>query len=159
MAHVEKYIKGAKKPKDQIDETLNKSLKKVQRQWRKKKVQARITKKKLRWHIKEGGRREAEEYLKKMSRYGQGYAYEDNVIYLAKYVEDIARGYITDDSELQDAAYKTAAFIRSRAETFKEKWINEVYSFWYEVRDHREKGVPSIQIGPQAIQATYALIG
>lgn len=157
--NVTKYIQGSEKPKDVIDEELNKELKKVQRIWRKNKVGARITKRKLRWHIKEGGRREASEYLKKMTRYGQGYAYYENVENLAKYIEDIARGHVTDDGELQEASYKTAEFVRSKADTFKEEWISRVYSFWYEVRDRREKGVPSIQVVPQAIQSTYAVVG
>ena len=58
--NVSKYIKGAKKAKEKLDEELVKELKKVQRIWRKNKVGARITKKKLRWHLKEGGRAEAE---------------------------------------------------------------------------------------------------
>lgn len=157
--NVYKYIKGSKKPKDKLDEELTRKLKSVQAKWRRKKVHARITKKKLRWHLKQGGRKEAEEYLARMSRYGEGYAYEENVEYLARYIEDIARGYITDDNELQDAAFKVADFVRSKAPTFKEEWISDVYAYWYEVRDRREKGVPSIQIVPQAITRTYAKIG
>lgn len=127
--NVNKYIKG-KKAKGAIDEELIKELKKVQRLWRKKQVSARITKKKLRWHLKTGGRKEAEEYLKKMSRYGQGYAYEENVLYLAKYIEDIAigcpRGY-------KGRVRQVAEFIRNNIDHFKEAWISDIYSFWYEV--------------------------
>ena len=157
--NVSKYIKGFKKPKDQIDEELIKELRKVQRIWRKNKVGARITKRKLRWHLKEGGRGEAREYLQKITRYGQGFAYAENVEYLAKYIEDIALGYITDDKELQEASYKTANFIRTKMDSFKEEWISRVYSYWYEVREVREKGLPSKSIVPQAITHTYALIG
>jgi len=128
--NVTKYIKGTKKAKDKIDEEMEKELKKVQRLWRKKKVGARITKKKLRWHIKEGGKKEAWEYLKKMSRYGQGYAYEENVIYLAKYIEDVAQGC---PSEYKDKVLQVASFVRSNIETFKESWIHDIYSYWYEV--------------------------
>lgn len=129
--NVSKYIAGSKKPKDQIDEELNKELRKVQRIWRKNKVSARITKRKLRWHLKEGGRMEAKEYLTKMTRYGQGLAYEENVEYLAKYVEDVAKG--VSNKEYQDKVLQVANLIRSRIETFKEEWINPVYSYWYEV--------------------------
>ena len=129
--NVEKYIRGSKKPKDQVNEELNKELRKVQRAWRKKGVKGRITKKKLRWHIKEGGEAEAREYLRKMSRYGQGYAYEENVIYLAKYIEDVAKE--VKDSELKEATLKTAQAIRDRIATFKESSIEPIYSYWYEV--------------------------
>lgn len=128
--NVQKYIKGSKKPKDQIDEKLEKALKKVQRLWRKKNVKASITKKKLRWHLKEGGRIEAEAYLEKMSRYGEGYAYEENVEYLAKYIEDIARGIITND-KLQNDIYALADYIRSKKDTFKEEWIQKCYTYAY----------------------------
>ena len=128
--NVTKYIKGAKKPKDQIDEEMLKELRKVQRLWRKKKVGARITKRKLRWHLKEGGRQEAWDYLKKMSRYGQGYAYEENVIYLAKYIEDVAQGC---PSDYKDRVLQVASFVRANIETFKESWIHDIYSYWYEV--------------------------
>ena len=128
--NVTKYIKGAKKPKDKLDEELVKELKKVQRIWRKNKVGARITKKKLRWHLKEGGRAEAEGYLKKMSRYGQGYAYEENVLYLAKYIEDVAQGC---PSNYKEKVLQVAAAVRSRIDTFKESWIHDIYSYWYEV--------------------------
>ena len=153
--NVEKYIKGTKKPKDQIDEALNKSLKKVQRQWRKKKVQARITKKKLRWHLKEGGRQEAEAYLQKMGRYGEGYAYEENVKYLAQYVRDIAKGMESTDKELADATRKVADFIESKIATFKEEWISPVYEYWYAVRESGFNGL----VCSQAIMSTYAKIG
>ena len=151
--NVVKYIQGSKKPKDVIDEELNKELRKVQRIWRKNKVGARITKRKLRWHIKEGGRREASEYLKKMTRYGQGYAYYENVENLAKYIEDMALS--ISDKELAEATKKTAAFIRSKADTFKEEWISRVYSFWYEVR---ETGFNGLAVS-KAIQSTYAIVG
>ena len=128
--NVNKYIKGAKKAKDKIDEEMEKELKKVQRLWRKKKVGARITKKKLRWHIKEGGKAEAWQYLKRMTKYGQGYAYEENVIYLAKYIEDVAQGC---PNNYKEKVLQVASFVRASNETFKESWIHDIYSYWYEV--------------------------
>ena len=152
--NVEKYIKGAKKPKDQIDEALNKSLKKVQRQWLKKKVQARITKKKLRWHLKEGGRQEAEAYLQKMSRYGEGYAYEENVEYLAQYIEDIAKGIINND-KLQDDVYALAEYIRSKAGTFKEEWIPKCYEYaYFMIENHYDENMVRF-----CMQKIYETIG
>lgn len=152
--NVEKYIKGAKKPKDQIDEALNKSLKKVQRQWRKKKVQARITKKKLRWHLKEGGRQEAEAYLQKMSRYGEGYAYEENVEYLAQYIEDIAKGIINND-KLQNDVNALAQYIRSKKDTFKEEWIAKCYEYaYFMIENHYDENMVRF-----SMQKIYETIG
>lgn len=128
--NVQKFIKGSKKPKNKIDEEMEKELKRVQRLWRKRKVGAKITKKKLRWHLKEGGRKEAWDYLKKMSRYGQGLAYEENVLYLAKYIEDVATGC---PNKYKSKVQQVAEFIRSNINTFKESWIHDIYSFWYEV--------------------------
>lgn len=129
--NVYKYIKGSKKPKDKLDEELTRKLKSVQAKWRRKKVQARITKKKLRWHLKQGGRKEAEEYLARMSRYGEGYAYEENVEYLARYIEDIGKG--IKNNKLQEDTNTLAVYIRSKTETFKEEWIAKIYQFWYAV--------------------------
>lgn len=149
--NVNKYIKGAKKPKNQVDEEMIKELKRVQRLWRKNKIGARITKRKLRWHLKEGGRKEAWDYLKKMSRYGQGYAYEENVIYLAKYIEDIALG---SPDNYKNKILNVASYIRSKIDTFKEVWIHEIYSYWYEViqNSYSEESIE------KAINQTYNII-
>ena len=130
--NVEKYIKVGKghKAKGKLDETLVKQLKKVQQQWRRKGVHARITKKKLRWHLKTGGRREAEQYLAKMSRYGSGYAYEENVQYLATYISNVALGC---PKNYQDKVMQVSQYILEHMETFKESWISDIYSYWYEV--------------------------
>lgn len=148
--NVSKYIKGSKKPKNAVNEELNKELRKVQREWRKQGVHGRITKKKLRWHIKEGGEEEAREYLRKMQRYGKGYAYEENVLYLAQYVEDVAKG--VKDTELKEATIKTAQGIRDRVATFKESSIEPIYSYWYEVI---ESGYDN-NVVALAIQKTYS---
>lgn len=129
--NVTKYIQGSKKPKEAIDEDMERQLKKVQRQWRKHKVEGKITKKKLRWHIKQGGKEEAKEYLTKMERYGQGLAYEANVEFLAKYIEDIARA--ISNEEFKGKVEEVVALIRAKKETFKEAWIHQVYEWWYDV--------------------------
>lgn len=130
--NVEKYIKVGKgnKAKGKISEELNKALRKVQRKWRKNKIEARITKKKLRWHIKEGGEKEAWDYLQKMSRYGEGLAYEENVIYLAKYIEDVGKAC---PKNYKDRVFEVANFIRNKIAEFKEEWVAPIYSYWYEV--------------------------
>lgn len=152
--NVEKYIKGAKKPKDQIDESLVKSLRKVQRLWRKNKVQGKITKKKLRWHLREGGRQEAEAYLSKMSRYGEGYAYEENVEYLAQYIEDIAKGILNND-KLQDDVNALAEYIRSKKDTFKEEWIAKCYEYaYFMIENHYDENMVRF-----CMQKIYQTIG
>ena len=127
--NVQKYISGAKK-KTTLDEEMKGKLRKVQRLWRKQGVKGRITAKKVKWHIAEHGRKEAMENLEKMTRYGSGYAYYENVEYLAKYIEDIARGILNNDT-LQDDVFKLAEYIRSKADTFKEEWIAKCYEFAY----------------------------
>ena len=127
--NVQKYISGAKK-KTTLDEEMKSKLRKVQRLWRKQGVKGRITAKKVKWHISEHGRKEAMENLEKMTRYGSGYAYYENVEYLAKYIEDIARGILNND-KLQDDLFALAEYIRSKADTFKEEWIAKCYEFAY----------------------------
>ena len=127
--NVQKYIAGAKK-KTTLDEEMKGKLRKVQRLWRKRGVKGRITAKKVKWHIKEHGRQEAMENLEKMTRYGSGYAYYENVEYLAKYIEDIARGILNND-KLQDDLFTLANYIRSKADSFKEEWIAKCYEFAY----------------------------
>ena len=132
-ANVTKYIK-----KEPLSKEMKKKIDKVQRTWRKNKVggKAKITTKKVRRHIKEHGEAEAKEYLRKMSRYGEGIAYEDNVEYLAKYAEDVGR--VFDDRGSTDMAnefYKLADYIRSIKDHFREEWIWPSYQDLYFVRD------------------------
>lgn len=127
--NVQKFIKGAKK-KATLDQEMKKELRKVQRKWRKNKVHGRITAKKVKIHIKEEGKEGALEYLKRQERYGEGLAYEENVEYLAQYIEDIGRGIITDDS-LQNDLFELARYIRSKKDVFKEEWVAKCYEFAY----------------------------
>lgn len=129
--NVIKFIKGKKKPKDSIDEDMVKELRKVQRIWRKTNIKGRITKTKLRGYIREEGREGAKRYLEKQARYGQGYAYEENVEYLAKYIEDVAKK--IEDKEYQDMAYKCAEKVRNLKNVFREEWISKTYSYWYAI--------------------------
>ena len=81
------------------------------------------------------GRRAAMENLEKMSRYGEGLAYLENVEYLAQYWEDIARGFLINDT-IQDRIYAVAEKIRAKAETFKESWIHQLYSLGYQILEN-----------------------
>lgn len=127
--NVNKYISGAKK-KATLDQEMKKELRKVQRKWRKKKVKGHISATKVKQHIKEEGRAGALEYLRRQERYGEGLAYEENVEYLAQYIEDIGRGILTDDS-LQNDLFELARYIRSKSDSFKEEWISKCYQFAY----------------------------
>lgn len=155
--NVQKYIKDTKKPKDKLSEELNKELRSVQRTWRKRGVKARITKQKLRWHLKQGGEREARDYLRKMNRYGRGYAYEENVLYLAKYIQDTIP--VIKDKELANATYQIAEEIRQRREIFREEWISTLYGFWYAVNESAQKtGIADNEIVSKALIKTTTTI-
>lgn len=130
--NVSKYIQNQKK-KDTLEPEMKRKLKKVQREWRKKQVKATLSAKKVKRHIKENGAEEAAEYLDKMSRYGQGLAYEDNVEWLAKYYEDLAKGASLTDDDLEGALYEMANYIRSKVADFKEEWINKMYRAGYDI--------------------------
>lgn len=152
ISNVEEFIRGKKK-EQALDPELKKKLRKVQAKWRKNKVRAKLTSKKVKRHVREEGKLAAERYLEKQTRYGEGLAYEENVEYLAQYIEDIAKG-ITD-KELQEASIKTANYVRSKSEIFKDEWIHKIYEYWYAVRDsHYDPNVAA-----QAIMHTYAKIG
>ena len=131
--NVEKLIKDVKKTPT-LDKQTKAQLKKVQRKWKKNAVggKAKITAKKVKWHIKNEGKTAADEYLMKMERYAEGYAYEENVEYLAQYIEDTANGVLTDD-DLQRSLYDLADLIRSIKATFKEEFISRVYGIMYDV--------------------------
>ena len=130
--NVTKYIKGKKEKA--LDEEMKRKLKKVQKTFRKNKVggKATITAKKVKYHIRTEGRKATEAYLEKASRYAEGYAYMENVEYLAQYVEDTAKGILTDD-ELQNEMYALADYIRSKKEVFKEEWIERIYRALYDM--------------------------
>ena len=132
--NVTKYIKGSKK-KATLDDEMKRKLRQVQRKWRKNKMHGRLTASKTKWHLEKEGRRAAMENLEKMSRYGEGLAYLENVEYLAQYWEDIARGFLINDT-IQDRIYAVAEKIRAKAETFKESWIHQLYSLGYQILEN-----------------------
>lgn len=132
--NVDKYIKKHKKVKT-LDEDMKKKLRKVQRTWKKNKVggEAHVTARKVKWYVKEHGQEAAKEYLEKMERYGSGLAYEENIEYLAQYIEDIARGLKLTNQKYADKFYQLAEYIRSKMSSFKEDWINRIYQVLYTI--------------------------
>ena len=148
--NVSSYIRGKKKTRTLEDE-IKKQLRKVQRVWRKNKVKGRITSLNVKRHIREFGKHEALEYLKRQTRYGQGYAYEKNVEYLAQYIEDIA---LSLDDDMKNNALNLAMLIRGEALAFKEEWISMIYSLFYEVRNSNfDSGVAG-----EAIRRAYEVM-
>lgn len=152
--NVTKYIASQKK-KATLDKELKQDLRKVQRQWRKNEVHAKITSKKVKQHIEESGRAAAKEYLGKMTRYGEGLAYLDNVEWLAKYYEDLARGVLLDD-QLQDDLFAFAEKIRSKAEVFKEEWISRLYRCGYDIREALQKG--QVELAKSHLQTANSIL-
>ena len=148
--NVSQYIRGKKKTRT-LDDAIKKQLRKVQKVWRKNKVKGRITAQNVKRHIKDFGRMEALEYLKRQTRYGQGYAYEKNVEYLAQYIEDIVQS-LEDD--MKNNALQLAMLIRGESLSFKEDWISMIYSLFYEVRN---AGFDSGVAG-EAIRRTYEIM-
>ena len=152
--NVAKYIKlekGQHKAKEQIDKDMVLQLRKVQRQWRKQQVKARITKKKLRWHIKEGGTAEAKRYLERMERYGKGLAYEENVEALASWLDDFSKS--ISDTELSQGIRDLAALLRERKDTVKQQTLQKIHDYFYEVRDGDYKNEDVIQALMKSMQA------
>ena len=130
--NVDKYIKGKKEKA--LDDEMKRKLRKVQKTFRKNKVgggKATISAKKVKYHIKTEGRKATEAYLEKANRYAEGYAYMENVEYLANYIEDMAKGVMIDDN-LQNELYALAAYIRSKKAVFREEWIEKVYRAMYD---------------------------
>lgn len=146
--NVKKYIQGKKKTPT-LESEVKKKLRTAQKVWRKNKVHGTLSADKVKKHIKDVGKEGAEKYLERQSRYGEGYAYEENVRYLANYIEDTAQS--IDNKEFKDKVLDLATYIRHHMDTFKESWINPIYEYWYEVR---ENGY-SITIVVQALNKTY----
>lgn len=148
--NVSQYIRGKKKQRT-LDERIKAELRKVQRIWRKNKIKGRITALNVKRHIKEFGKEEALKYLQRQTRYGQGYAYDKNVEYLAQYIEDIA---MSVEDDVKNDAITLAMYIRGMTNAFKEKWINMIYSLFYEVRNASFDSA----VTREAIRRAYELI-
>lgn len=146
--NVQEYIRGKKKQRT-LEEKIKGALRKVQRVWRKNKVQGRITSMSVKRHIREFGMKEAYEYLQRMTRYGQGYAYEKNVEYLAQYIDDAAES--ISDEHIKEQAKTAASIVRAYTDHFRDQWIPKIYAAWYKVVEHHGDSM----IALWAINFTY----
>ena len=132
--NVQKYIKvGKGKRQKALDPEMQKELEKVQRVWRKTKVEGKITSKKVKMHIKEFGREEATKYLEKQTRYGKGLAYLENVKYMADYMRDWARS--VKDNEIQEGYMKMADRLEEKAEFITEKQLQQIHDLLYDIKE------------------------
>lgn len=155
-SNVIKLIKGKKEKT--LNDKMKAKLRKVQRTWKKNKTgggKATITAKKVKYHIKTEGEKATEQYLDKMTRYAEGYAYMENVEYLAQYVEDTAKGVLTDDT-LQNELYALAEYIRSIKDTFKEEWVERIYRAMYDCIHSIMQG--DTESARACVQRVYSII-
>lgn len=131
--NVSKYIKGKKKPKDKFDDDIKRAVKRVQRKWWKNKTHgtAKITMRKARYHFRTEGRQATLDYLSRMERYSEGYAYEENVRYLSDYASKISYG--SSDANIKSLYEELANTIDGMRYTFKEEWISKIYQLLYEI--------------------------
>ena len=126
--NINKYIKlkeGETKKVGDIDSEMLKKLRRVQRIRRKygRLNEGKISKKKLRWYVKEYGEERAWEYLETRERYYQGYAYRENVEFLAQAVERMGM----EEPSKRGEVDALARYIREHADTFREDWIAPCY--------------------------------
>ena len=149
--NVQEYIRGKKKQRT-LEDKIKSALRKVQKVWRKNKVQGRITAMSVKRHVREFGMEEAYNYLGRMARYGQGYAYEKNVEYLAQYIEDAAES--ISDEHVKEQAKTAASIVRAYISNFKDQWIPEIYAAWYKVVEHHGDSM----IAMWAINFTYEIM-
>ena len=146
--NVEKFIKAKKKTKT-LEDKVKKRLRQVQKKWRKNKVKGELNAPNTKKYLKEYGYEATMAHLRTMERYGEGYAYEKNVEYLAQYIEGIAES--IKDEQIKREVKNCAEVVRAYTEFFKDEWIQPIYSFWYTVRN---TGFDRA-IAEGAIRATY----
>lgn len=141
--------KGKKAVKQEaIPQELEKMLKKTQREWRKTHpdIRGTISKRGLRYFLREEGYEKAKASLDRAWRYTQGYAYLENVQYLIQRIQ--ADLYKKPSNEMQSVIDA----IKVKEMTFKEEWIQHCYDAIYEW----EKGVID---GDECARRIMAIIG
>lgn len=131
-----------------IPQELEKMLKKTQREWRKTHpdIRGTISKRGLRYFLREEGYEKAKASLDRAWRYTQGYAYLENVQYLIQRIQ--ADLYKKPSSEMQSVIEA----IKAKEMAFKEEWIQHCYDALYEW----EKGVID---GDECARRIMAIIG
>lgn len=151
--NINKYIKGYKKPKDKFDDALKMRVKEIQRQFRKYnvKTKGRVTMRKARYYFKSEGREATIRYLDRLERYAQGYAYPENVEYLAQYEERVALS--VNDTDAKSQLEEQSNYIRG-LQYFKEEWISKIYELLYSITNANYDGA----FAEQKVQEIYSII-
>ena len=109
---------------------VEKMLRKTQRAWRKAikegaSIKGRITTKRVRQRIREEGIESAKAVLLKNLKYTQGYAYEENVRFLAERIRDIVLPDVDDPEEIEKWQ-GLIDYILENKDTFREEWIEPI---------------------------------
>ena len=147
--NVRTYIKGFKKPKEKFDEEVKAQVRRVQYLWRRHKVNGKITMRKAREHFKHEGKKGAMEYLYKMQRYGEGLAYEENVIWLSDYTRNVANGlHMNGEYKARNEYIELANYMLAIKDIFHEAWIHPIYNYLYEIRESGYNGAVAMGLLP-----------
>ena len=128
--NVTRFIRGKKKVRTLEDE-IKKELRRVQREWRKHNVKAEITAFHVKKHIKEAGMLGAIDYLRRRRRYGQGFAYAENVIAITNYIRGVAKS--IKDIDLVDRIEELASMMDENAENIRFDTLSKIHDMWYDV--------------------------
>lgn len=114
--------------KTSLPEELEKRLKYIQRQWRKKHptIEGTISKRGLRYQFEMYGKEKALLSLDKAYRYSQGYAYTENVQHLIERINlDLNKDNNSEMSNARD-------LIEQKMMIFKEEWLQPIYNSLYD---------------------------
>ena len=128
--NVTRFIRGKKKQRTLEDE-IKKELRRVQREWRKHNVKAEITAFHVKKHIKEAGMLGALDYLRRRRRYGQGFAYAENVYAVSNYIRCVAKS--IRDIDLVDRIEELASMMDENAENIRFDTLSKIHDMWYDV--------------------------
>lgn len=115
-----------KRRKPKLDEETKKKIASLQRKYRKSgKTEGKPTQRNYRYVMKVYGKKEADRLLKQAERRILGYAYTENVdALLARIRADLGK----KKSQVMKQAYNA---ILEKRETFRDKWIPEIYEIIY----------------------------
>ena len=149
--NVQKYIRGKKKIPT-LDDEIKKELRRVQREWRKHNVKARITSAHVKSHIKESGRLGALEYLKRRRRYGQGFAYAENVYAVTNYIHNVCKSLKSVD--LIDQIEDLVNTMNENADSIRFETLTKIHDMWYDL----EKYGFDETMARTALEKTYQLL-
>lgn len=132
--NVQKYIKlkeGEHKAKGYVSDEIRNLTKKVQAQWRKNKTigEGRVSLKKIRWRLKYYGEKETKLYLERRYRYSQGYAYPENVEWLASRIERLKIGASADEiSDIEEVVQ----YLYANKNNFRDEFIGRINEITYD---------------------------